>query len=93
MRSGNLLYDSLNTLLRKRGLILTHVTQKLVFLDLIRKLNPGLSEVELLSFGGQWPGSYSVPNDLAGISSVISPGVGESIAFELDLWRNTGIPA
>jgi len=46
-----------------------------------------------LTFGGNWPGCYTIPEDLDGIRACISPGVGDTVSFELDLFAQTKIPS
>lgn len=54
-------------------------------LQFIKKLRPYTTEHSLIRIGPNDDGGYLLPNDLKGIQSCYSPGVGDSSNFELDL--------
>jgi len=58
------------------------------FLSIIRPIEVGS---DLVRIGGSYDGSYLVPDDLESISMLISPGIGESRAFEDELYSRFGI--
>lgn len=58
------------------------------FLNSIRPIDVG---VDLIRIGGGYDGSYLVPNDLESISTLISPGIGDSRAFEDEIYSRFGI--
>lgn len=51
---------------------------------LIRKLQPQAIDKELIRIGSNADGGYLVPDDLDGITTCFSPGVGRISQFELD---------
>jgi hypothetical protein len=93
MRSTLKTLTALNSFLQRKGFSLTHVTNKQRFCEFIRLLAPIEIEKHKLSLGGEWPGCYTIPDDLEGIRSCISPGVGDTVAFELDLFEKYKIPS
>ena len=60
----------------------------LKFFSFIKPENYG---IELLRIGGKSDGGYLLPDDLVGLKSCFSPGVGNSIEFENALAKNYGI--
>jgi len=54
-------------------------------LQFIKRLKPYVTEHPLIRIGPNYDGGYLLPDDLAGIQSCYSPGVGGSSNFELDL--------
>src|ERR1700683_662202 len=60
-------------------------TGKSALLDLLGKLKPLDSGIEMIRIGRAGDGGYLVPNDLSGIEYCFSPGVGPSSEFELHL--------
>ena len=60
-------------------------TGKSDLLDLLGKLKPLDSGIEMIRIGRAGDGGYLVPNDLSGIEYCFSPGVGPSSEFELHL--------
>ena len=65
-------------------------TQFFNALTFLRPINNGH---ELIRIGGKYDGGYLVPNDLLEISACISPGVAETMDFELDIWEKFNIPS
>jgi hypothetical protein len=59
--------------------------------DLIRRLRPVPTSSELIRIGPNADGGYLLPNDLAGISGCISPGVSTECGFDLQIAQR-GIP-
>ncbi len=52
--------------------------------ELIRKLRPLLSGIDLVRLGSNSDGGYVLPDDLNGIAACFSPGVGNMSGFEKD---------
>ena len=75
----------INKCLAPRGYRLSKLTPENQVIDLIKSLRANLSASSLRRFGGDADGGYLVPDDLAGISAVFSPGVGLVSSFEADL--------
>lgn len=59
--------------------------------DLLSKIHPVKTDHNLIRIGGRHDGGYLVPDDLKGISVCYSPGVGNTSAFENDLYQNHSI--
>ncbi|MSO71743.1 MAG: hypothetical protein EXQ88_07035 [Alphaproteobacteria bacterium] len=59
---------------------------------LIAALRPIHSDHELIRCGSNGDGGYLIPNDLVGVTACFSPGVKDSVAFELDMAKR-GIPS
>lgn len=57
---------------------------------LLKALAPVDAGIRLIRIGAPGDGGYLVPDDLSGISSLFSPGVGEQASFERDC-RDRGI--
>lgn len=53
-------------------------------LRLIEKLRPITTEHQLIRIGPEADGGYLVPDDLSGIAACYSPGVSDTIAFDLE---------
>jgi hypothetical protein len=62
-----------------------------VVLDFFSYLKPQNFGLELIRIGGQSDGGYLIPDDLYGVKTCISPGVGDSIDFEKNLLEQYGI--
>lgn len=60
--------------------------------QLVQKIRPIKTNIELLRIGAEEDGGYLIPNDLAGIGSCYSPGVDQIASFETDLLK-FGIPS
>jgi hypothetical protein len=54
---------------------------------LLGRVHPMATEPDLIRLGGPGDGGYLVPDDLAGITACVSPGVGHTAEFELDCAR------
>lgn len=54
-------------------------------MQFIKRLRPYATEHSLIRIGPNYDGGYLLPDDLTGIQSCYSPGVGGSSSFELDL--------
>ena len=54
-------------------------------MQFIKRLRPYTTEHPLIRIGPNWDGGYLLPDDLSGVQSCYSPGVGDSSGFELDL--------
>lgn len=81
-RVSALLRDRFQQALFQRGFVLvpaTTVTEIEMVFDALRPLDVG---VPLIRVGGRLDGGYLLPDDLDGITSLISPGVGHSSNFE-----------
>ena len=63
-------------------------TKRVELLSFFRALNPIRTEIELVRIGGKNDGGYLVPNILQGIQGLISPGVGNSISFDIEIAKN-----
>lgn len=55
---------------------------KVAFQRLISRLHPETTEIPLIRLGGMHDGGYLVPDDLAGVVALFSPGVADSSEFE-----------
>ena len=53
----------------------------------MRTVRPHATEHPLVRIGGDGDGGYLVPDDLAGISALFSPGVAETADFEAEFAR------
>jgi len=62
-------------------------------IEFINQLKPVKIDKNLIRLGSQKDGGYLVPDDLAGIEALFSPGVGMSSSLELDCAANRGIKA
>jgi hypothetical protein len=78
---------------RKFGFYPTPLLSKIDFFSLLTYLRPINNGHELIRIGGISDGGYLVPNDLSGIAACISPGVAETMDFELDIWEKFKIPS
>jgi hypothetical protein len=83
----------INSLLQKIGYSLSRTISKEEFLYIVKALTPVNNGYSLIRVGGENDGSYLLPDDLSGISKVVSPGVGLSREFEDDLFRRVGAKA
>jgi len=78
---------------RKLGVYPTPLLSKIEFFAALSFLRPINNGHELIRIGGISDGGYLVPNDLSGIAVCISPGVAETMDFELDIWEKFKIPS
>ena len=74
---------SLVNLIIKNNLILGQRTTASQLSKFFNKLSPQYTGHELIRVGGENDGGYLIPNDLEGINSIFSPGVGNTAEFEL----------
>ena len=75
------------------GFEFRRITPRKQFLNLLRSLWPYESRFELIRVGEGFDGVYLIPNCLNGNEILISPGVGTSTSFELNLHEKFGIPS
>jgi hypothetical protein len=87
------LFRHLASLLGVFGYEIRRQTPKIRFLQLISDLWPSQSQFNLIRVGGDSDGAYLVPDCLVGDEILISPGVGGSILFELEILKRFGIPS
>jgi hypothetical protein len=80
-------------ILRRLSVYPTPLLSKVEFFVALNFLRPIDNGHELIRIGGTSDGGYLVPNDLSGIATCISPGVAETMDFELDLWEKFKIPS
>lgn len=59
--------------------------------DAISSIRPVISPYSLLMVGGERDGGYLIPDDLSHIKYCMSPGVGGSNSFEIDLYDRYSI--
>ena len=71
-------------IIAQRGKLSEVITPREQVVGLIRMLRPVLTGLPLVRMGGDGDGGYLVPDDLKGISSCFSPGVGRKTLFEQD---------
>lgn len=67
----------------KLGMVPTKITRKAELTDLIDRLRPLATNLDLIRLGPDGDGGYLVPDDLDGIEACFSPGVSDSSDFEL----------
>jgi hypothetical protein len=72
----------LQTLLSYQGFVIDKSTDKDDILALIDQLKPYTTDKPLIRIGANGDGGYLVPDDLTGISTCFSPGVGAFSTFE-----------
>lgn len=60
----------------------TDTTSNSELKNLIQKLHPLNTNIELIRIGGENDGGYLIPNDFNGIEALFSPGVGKLSLFE-----------
>lgn len=75
------------------GFEFRRITPPSQFLDLLRSLWPFESRFELIRVGEGFDGVYLIPDCLDGNEILLSPGVGSSTSFELNLHERFGIPS
>lgn len=75
------------------GLEIRRQTPKDRFFALMASLWPWNSQFELERVGGSGDGTYLIPNCISGEEILISPGVGSTTSFEIDLFQKYGVPA
>lgn len=74
----------INGYLSCRKATIAELTKKKDIVELIQKLRPVKTPYEMIRIGPSGDGGYLVPNDLSGVVSCFSPGVGEEFGFEKD---------
>jgi len=80
----------INKCIAPRGYRLSKLTPENQVVELIKSLRANPSVMSLKRFGGDTDGGYLVPDDIAGISAIFSPGVGLVSSFEADLIEAIG---
>ena len=75
------------------GLEIRRQTPKDRFFALMASLWPWNSQFDLERIGGSGDGTYLIPKCISGEEILISPGVGSSALFEIDLFEKYGVPA
>lgn len=71
--------------------LLVKRTAKDAVLAFMRTVSPVATEHQLVRIGGSADGGYLVPDDLAGISALFSPGVADTADFE-SVFAARGVP-
>lgn len=82
--------DGLNICLSRGRFIVGNRSSATELTQFFRKLKPQSTEHRLIRVGGEDDGGYLVPNDLEGITTLFSPGVGRKSEFEL-FFANRGV--
>jgi hypothetical protein len=83
-----ILKDSLRALISKHGKInIDHTVEKKLIKDLIEKLWPLETGLDLIRIGPKGDGGYLLPEDLEGIEACFSPGVDIISEFELECYK------
>ncbi len=75
----------------KAGFLFQRSTSAESIRNLLQRIVPMSSNYELMRVGGPNDGGYLIPNDISGIRFLFSPGVGESVEFEKELFAKFGI--
>lgn len=75
---------------RERIAILTS-QDRAEILSILAKFTPTQTGHDLIRAGSEHDGGYLLPDDLAGIKALYSPGVSETLGFDLEM-ANRGIP-
>ncbi|WP_420550167.1 FkbM family methyltransferase [Litorivicinus lipolyticus] len=86
---GNLIRFALN----KVGLSINKAASVSDVVAAIEFLRPRKINGPLIQIGGKGDGVYRIPDDLVGISKCLSPGVGNTNEFEIDLYNRFDIPS
>ncbi len=68
-----------------RGFIIDKVKNPDAVRDLLDRLHPVTTDIELIRLGRLGDGGYLVPDDLVGLAACFSPGVGAESTFEADV--------
>jgi hypothetical protein len=76
-----------STILKRLRYAPRKIISRSELLTLINQIRPINNGFELIRMGGMGDGSYLLPNDLEGISALISPGIGVSRRFEDELYN------
>lgn len=86
------LFYSLRILLSKQSLLTfipsSEKTSRSKILGLFSSLRPIKTEINLIRIGDSNDGGYLVPDDLTGIQGLVSPGVGNTIRFDLEIAKD-----
>jgi len=78
--------------LLSRGIFVDPVVPVERLKQLVKKLRPIQTDIELLRIGAEEDGGYLIPDDLDGVSSCYSPGVAQIASFETGISK-FGIPS
>lgn len=81
---NKLLKNSISRVFSFSGRYPTIATDIDSLLSLIKSLHPVIPSCGLIRLGGNGDGGYIVPDDLQGVTTCFSPGVGSCSQFELD---------
>jgi len=73
--------------LMRSGVLVESCTKQDDLKNLINRIRPIKTGIDLLRVGGTADGGYLLPDDLAGISACFSPGVSDVAHFETELSR------
>lgn len=74
------------------GIYVTRARQPPPVLDLLERLWPTYDPSRLARYGDDGDGGYLLPDNLAGVTGCASPGVADSVSFEVAMAR-VGIPS
>lgn len=74
-------------ILEQNGWFISNATPESKINELIKRLYPFNTQLELTRLGSQGDGGYLVPNDLENITACFSPGVDVISDFELDCYK------
>lgn len=85
------IFEIVSRLARKFDYKLEKMSDPNAVLELLEKLTPHETGLDLIRVGGDHDGGYLIPNDLSEIQSCVSPGCDKKIQFELDLFEKFGI--
>jgi len=91
MKTGKYFLNFLRLLALRVGVSFQRATRKKDLEKLLNLIKPMDSQYQLVRVGGPGDGGYLIPDDLGGVSHLFSPGVGNSIDFEKDLFLRYGI--
>jgi hypothetical protein len=79
--------------LMRSGVLVESCTKQDDLKNLINRIRPIKTGIDLLRVGGTADGGYLLPDDLAGISACFSPGVSDVAHFETELSQRFLIPS
>lgn len=89
--SGMFIKNLLTIIFRFFGFILYRFISKKETEKIFQALKPIYTGYELIRIGAAKDGGYLLPDDLSGIETCFSPGVGNNWSFEKDLYEKFGI--
>ena len=75
----------------QQGVFIEKMTPPQRLTQLISKLMPVRTQVDLIRVGGELDGGYLIPDDVEGVTACFSPGVDLNASFEQDLLNKKGI--